>query len=144
MAAITVRELEKEVIVLRQIINGVQMTVDKHYADNRAEFLRLQREIENYFRGVVETHTPTNAPANNRTEPWRLPLEEFVSYREGVKQDWSEGGNARVGKKLAAALKRTSGHAEGQLYMDWCKQVGRAAVKAFWIGRGFDGVPSGL
>lgn len=142
--ASTVAKLEQEVMTLRQIINGLTMTVDSHWAVYQADKLEMQREIKEYFQNGMKPQTTAKPEEHKREEPWRLPLEQFLSWREGIKQDWTDSGNSRVGQRLARHLKRSSGHAEGQLYIDWCARVGRPSVKAWWISRGFKEIPEGL
>jgi len=142
--ASTVAKLEQEMMTLRQVINGLTMTVDSHWATYQADRLAMQREIKEYLQSGLKPQQQEEHKPELRAEPWRLPLEDFLSWREGIKQDWSDNGNSRVGQRLARNLKRSSGHAEGQLYIDWCGKVGRPAVKAWWISRGFKEVPEGL
>jgi uncharacterized protein YoxC len=126
-----------DALTLRQEINAVRMTEEAHWATVQADLLKLKQEVSVYFTEQVKQEP-------QRTDPWRMPLEEFLGWRDGVKADWSDNGNAKTGQRLARALKRSSGHAEGQLYINWCGTVGRPAVKAFWIARGFKEIPEGL
>lgn len=147
--AATVKELsarlDQEVLSLQQRINAVSMTQETHWATYQADLLNLRQEIAAYFKSGASTpHSEPEQREETRTEPWRMPLEDFIGWRDSVKADWSDNGNARTGQRLARALKRTSGHAEGQLYINWCGKVGRTAVKAFWIARGYREVPEGL
>ena len=142
--AATVKELATEVTELRQALNQVSMTVDTHWASYQADLLTLRQEIKSYFKSANQVGETHPASDNKRTEPWRLPLEEFVAMKNDIKPDWSDAGNAKTGQRLAKYLRRSSGHTEGELYIRWCGKVGRPAVKAFWLSRGFSEVPEGL
>jgi len=154
----TVRELEAKIeqmhTELSQRIVAVVLTVDKHWSEYQSDRLSMRQQIAEYMNGTLQTSSKPHAPRaedahipgdeTGRGEPWRLPLEEFINWKQGIEQNWEPNGNARVGQRLAKALRRTSGHAEGQLYINWCGKNGRAAVRAFWISRGFDSIPDGL
>jgi len=143
----TLKELEARVeahvLDLSQRIAGVALSEQEHWTQTQERLLKLRQEVTEYFNGTLRT-TAEKPTMEMRHEPWRLPLEQFVNWKSGIEQNWEPNGNARVAQRLAKALARTSGHAEGQLYINWCDKAGRAAVKTFWHSKGFDEVPEGL
>jgi len=148
--AATVKELNAKIEAietsLRQDISQLRLTEDSHWGEYQAGVLALTNEVRAYFKALTEEYgeVPEKKTENNRTEPWRMKLEDFLGWKSSVKADWEPNGNAKTGQRLAKALSRTSGHAEGQLYINWCAQVGRDAVRAFWISRGKTEIPEGL
>ena len=142
--AATVKELAAEILMLRQELNNVRLTEDSHWAQYQADLLSLRNELKVYFDTKPATEAPKAPTPVTRTEPWRLPLESFKGFEAQTKANWEEGGNAKTGQKLARVLKRSSGHAEGQLYINWCTRVGRPAVKEFWLSKGCSEIPDGL
>jgi hypothetical protein len=97
--------------------------------------------------------TSESRPLRITQGPWRLELEAFLEYKEDVECDWSDGANQKVGQALAIACGRGSGHAEGQLYIEWRDSVEPETVLAFWNSVGhYDrdgthhktGIPPGL
>lgn len=137
----TVKELEGKIERLQQNVNAVAAMVDKNWSTYQQDFMTLRQEVQAYF-STSQREERTSQPTE--TEPWRMELRSFIEWKANVKQDWTDMGNARIGQRLARALKRSSGHAEGQLYLNWCAKVGKPAVKAFWKSRGHEDVPNGL
>jgi hypothetical protein len=85
--------------------------------------------------------------------PWRLELNEFLTFKATVDCNWEVGGNAKTGQALAVACGRSSGHAEGELYLQWRGSVEEGTVLAFWESVGWydrngthhkHGIPPGL
>jgi hypothetical protein len=149
MAGLSLKVLDQKLTELQQQINGLSMTVDSHWATVQADVLTLKQEVGVYFNTTptpAPRHeaSPVKAPVETRAEPWRLTLEEFINFKSDCHINWDDNGNAKVAQRLARSLRRSSGHAEGQLYINWAKQNGRASVKAFWISRGFSEIPEGL
>jgi hypothetical protein len=125
-------------------VHTLRTTEDSHWGEFQASLSELKNEVRAFLNSKpakVESAAPHK---DVRNEPWRMSLAEFIDYKDDVEADWDDNGNAKVGQRLAKALKRVSGHAEGQLYIDWCKSVGRDKVRAFWIGRGKTEIPDGL
>ena len=139
---VRITKLEADALELRQHLNALSLTVDSQKAQFDADLLSVRTWMSSSTTQPTSTATPPQETL--RSEPWRLPLEQFVGWKTGIEQNWEPGGNSRVGQKLAMCLRRNSGHAEGQLYINWCNKMGRAAVKAFWISRGFSNIPDGL
>lgn len=135
--------LKQDQLSLRQSLNAVAAALDRYHTEHLQHKLEVHNELRD-IRAWFTNSKPAAQQEETRTEPWRMALEDFITFRDSCKADWNENGNAKVAQRLARALKRTSGHAEGQLYINWCAKVGRAAVKAFWISRGFAEVPEGL
>jgi hypothetical protein len=87
---------------------------------------------------------PKPAPKDWSFLPWHLPLEEFIAFREECEADFSVGGNQQTGRALAVVLKKSSGHAEGQLYINWRNSVSADEALAFWKTLGCESIPEGL
>lgn len=155
----TIKELAAEMLKLRQELNAVRITEDSHWATYQADLLGLKQELKKFYSETVEyiavdplkqnrfgkpavDHPPI--VSDTRTEPWRMPLQDFIAWKSDLKADWAEHGNAKTGQRLAKFLKRTSGHAEGELYLQWCAKVGETTVRTFWRSKGFEAIPEGL
>lgn len=141
-----IEKLEDEVIALKLALNEAIARLSEDQAINFVSLLRKiegqKPEVEKYVRPNREK--AQQAGLHNRDEPWRTDKPTFDKMQAETTPNWEINGNARVAQRLAKHLNRTSGHTEGQLYLNWCEQVGVAAVKKFWIGRGFEGTPEGL
>lgn len=97
----------------------------------RAAVVEAIKEIAMQHEAPSEARSaPTR---HNRDEPWRLSPQAFAEY--------SCEGNAKniaAAKWLMKRLGRSTGHNEGQLYLDWAARVGDVEVSHFWKSRGFE------
>jgi hypothetical protein len=75
--------------------------------------------------------------------PWRIDPTEFREYAE---QTETTKHNLSVAKLLAVNLDRGTGvgPAEGQLYIEWRKQVGKDEADAWWMNFNGKPAPDGL
>lgn len=136
---------------------GLKQELKKFYSE-AVEYVTVDPLKQNRFGKpavdrppVVSTHPSENAydeAADEEEEqkkgPWRWARRKFLPWKDSVKGDWAEYGNAKTGQRLAKFLQRPSGHAEGELYLQWCAKVGETAVRTFWRSKGFDAIPEGL
>lgn len=139
-------KLEGEVTTLKLALTEAIARLSEDQAIN---FVSLLRKIEGQKPEVEKYIKPNREKAkqqglHDRDEPWRTDKPTFEQMQKETPPNWDINGNARVAQRLAKQLNRVSGHTEGQLYLNWCEKVGSAAVKKFWIGRGFEGTPEGL
>jgi hypothetical protein len=142
MPRTNVADLTKRVDQQDATITMIREEFISFRAESKAQWEKMYQEVHIFLNGDKPA-APTQ-PKQEVLDPWRMRLEDFVGFRDGCKPDWSDAGNARVSQRLAKHLKRTSGHAEGQLYINWCDKVGRAVVKQYWSSMGFSEIPGGL
>jgi hypothetical protein len=140
--AATVKSLEAEVLELRQLLNGVVLTMDSRHAAYQEEFLNIKREVKSYLTDQPQATPPRNKPM---PQEWRMnSVRDFLNWRADQTPEKGELANIAVGDRLKEELGRDCGWAEGQLYINWCRRMGVAHVTRFWVSRGFDGIPDGL
>lgn len=144
MARLNVADLAKRIDLQDFTINLIreEFTAFRKAEDER--WNKLLGEVHAFLNDDKPQGAPKPQENQGQMDPWRMKLEDFVGFRDGCKADWSDNGNARVAQRLSKHLKRTSGHAEGQLYINWCEKVGKPVVKAFWSSMGFSDIPEGL
>lgn len=145
MAVVTVKDVAERINKLEEKVNTDLSNISNEFNDLRRKVYIFIETMQNKLEPKMPSAPQQEQLVlDNRNEPWRLDFEEFAAYRDTVEANWADGGNVKTGKALAKTLNRVCGHSEGQLYIDWAKKSGRAAVKAFWISRGFRTTPTDL
>jgi hypothetical protein len=141
----TVKSLEAEVLELRQLLNGVVMTADTRHATYQQEFMAIKQEVKSYFDSKPMITPRETQRAKPMPQEWRMSnVRDFLNWRADQVPEKGELGNIAIGDRLKEELGRDCGWAEGQLYLNWCRRMGKQHVAQFWASRGFEGIPEGL
>lgn len=118
---------------LLERVAKMQETAANHVVHNtaRPSYNRPQRVVKSEAE-VEKTHGP-----------WRCAPEDFLALRDEIE---ASKHNLAVAKLLAMHLDRGTGigPVEGQLYINWRKEVGQEGADAWWMQFNGKPAPKGL